>query len=379
MWALSITAALLTNLRRFDTFGRPKPRLPRRSLRRSVLNHHVYIEPSGHELDADPAESVLDAALRQGLALPYGCRNGACRSCKGRILQGEVAYPGGRPKALTALDEAQGFALLCMAHATTDLRIAVEEIDSDQKILVRNLPCRIVQKRELAHDVIGLELMLPASERLQYLPGQYVDVLLRDGRRRAFSLANAPRDDDRLELQIRRVPGGTFSEHVFHHLKERALLRIRGPLGSFYLRKKNPRPVILVAGGTGFAPIKAIVEGALADGFPGPIHIYWGVRARRDLYMHELVSAWADEHAHLQYTPVLSEPLPDEAWSGRTGLVHQALLEDFADLSPFALYVSGPPVMVNAGRESCIARGLDPDHFHSDSFDYAYETGHDRA
>ena len=330
-------------------------------------------------LHAEADESVLDAALRQGLALPYGCRNGACRSCKGSILEGQVEYPGGIPKSLTSLDVAQGFALLCTAHATTDLRIAVEEIDSEQKIVVRNLPCRVARKHQLAHDVIGLELMLPASERLQYLPGQYVDVLLRDGRRRAFSLANAAREDDRLELQIRRVPGGSFSEYVFQHLKERALLRLRGPLGSFYLRKKDHRPIILMAGGTGFAPIKAIVEGALADGFPGKMHLYWGVRACRDLYMHELASTWAAEHEALEYTPVLSEPMPGDEWTGRTGFVHDALIADLADLSPFTVYVSGPPLMVTAGRENFIAHGLDPARFHSDSFDYAYETGHDTA
>ena len=343
------------------------------------MSNLIHIEPSGQELHAEPDESVLDAALRQGLALPYGCRNGACRSCKARVLEGQVEYPDGLPKSLTPLDTAQGFALLCMAHPTTDLRIEVEEIDSEQKIVVRNLPCRVAQKRQLAHDVIGLELMLPASERLQYLPGQYVDVLLRDGRRRAFSLANAPREDDRLELQIRHVPGGTFSEYVFHHLKERALLRLRGPLGSFYLRKKDHQPVILMAGGTGFAPVKAIVEGALAGGFPGKIHLYWGVRARRDLYMHDLASAWAAGHDGLAYTPVLSEPLAEDQWSGRRGFVHDAVLEDFADLSPFTVYVSGPPIMVRAGREKFIARGLDPARFHSDSFDYAYETGHNDA
>jgi CDP-4-dehydro-6-deoxyglucose reductase, E3 len=343
------------------------------------LSHRIHIEPSDHELRAEPHESVLDAALRQGIALPYGCRNGACRSCKGRVLEGQIDYPDGPPKSLTPLDEAQGFALLCMACATSDLRIAVEEIDSEQKIVVRNLPCRVVHKRQLAHDVVGLELMLPASERLQYLPGQYLDVLLRDGRRRAFSLANAPRDDDRLELQIRRVPGGTFSEYVFQHLKERALLRLRGPLGSFYLRRKDHRPIILMAGGTGFAPIKAIVEDALANGFPGKVHLYWGARARRDLYMHDLAEGWASGHDGLEYTPVLSEPLPEDEWSGRRGLVHEAVLEDFADLSPFTVYVSGPPIMVKAGRENFIAHGQDPARFHSDSFDYAYETGHDLA
>lgn len=343
------------------------------------LTHHIHIEPSGHELHASPDESVLDAALRHGFALPYGCRNGACRSCKGRVLEGEVRYPDGVPKALSALDVAQGFALLCMARAVGDLRIEVEEFDPSENIVVRNLPCRVARKRALAHDVIGLELMLPASERLRYLPGQYVDVLLRDGRRRAFSIANAPREDDRLELQIRHVPGGAFSEYVAHHLEERALLRLRGPLGSFYLRRKIRGPIILMAGGTGFAPIKAIVEGALATGFADNIHLYWGVRARRDLYMHDTASAWAAQHERIEYVPVLSEPLADDAWPGRTGFVHQAVLEDFADLSPFSVYASGPPVMVEAGREQFAARGLDPGRFHADSFDYAYATGHDDA
>jgi CDP-4-dehydro-6-deoxyglucose reductase len=266
-----------------------------------------------------------------------------------------------------------------MARPTSDVRIEVEEFDPEQNIVVRNLPCRVTSKRELAHDVIGLELMLPASERLQYLPGQYLDVLLRDGRRRAFSIANAPREDDRLELQIRHVPGGTFSEYVFHHLKERALLRLRGPLGSFYLRKKDHRPVILMAGGTGFAPIKAIVEGALAGGLPDEMRLYWGVRARRDLYMHDVASAWAAEHERFEYVPVLSDPLPDDTWSGRTGFVHQTVLEDCPDLSPYTVYASGPPVMVKAGREQFAERDLVPARFHSDSFDYAYETGHDDA
>jgi len=341
------------------------------------LSYRIHIEPSGHAFTAQADESVLDAALEHGLALPYGCRNGACRSCKGRVLEGEVHYPERDPPALTPFDTAQGFALLCMARAKTDLRVEVEEIDSEQDIIVRNLPCRVVAKQWLAHDVIGLELALPASERLQYLPGQYLDILLRDGRRRAFSIANAPRADDRLELQIRHVPGGAFSDYVFEHLKERALLRLRGPLGSFYLRRKDPRPVILMAGGTGFAPIKAIIEGALASGFDEPMHLYWGARAERDLYMHERACAWAAEHAGFEYVPVLSEPQTENAWAGRTGFVHQAVLADFPDLSDYAVYASGPPVMITAAREHFVARGLDVGRLHSDSFDYAYATGHD--
>ena len=339
----------------------------------------VEISSSGHAFQVEDGESVLDAALRQGLALPYGCRNGVCRSCKGKILEGEVEYPGGTPKALAPMEVAKGFALFCQAHPQSDLRIDVEEISGAGDIVVRMLPCRVAAKRPLAHDVIQLELTLPQSQRLQFLAGQYVDIVMRDGRRRAFSLANPPHDDDRLELQIRHVPGGTFSGYVFQSLKEKSLLRLRGPLGSFYLRKKDKLPVILVAGGTGFAPIKSIIEDALSEGYPQPMHLYWGVRSRRDLYMHETAGRWAEKYRNLRYVPVLSDPLPEDEWEGRTGFVHQAVLEDFPDLSGFGVYMSGPPVMVNAGRETFADRGLDPMHLHSDSFDYAYETGHDEG
>ncbi len=344
-----------------------------------LMTFKVEITSSGHAFQVENGESVLDAALRQGLALPYGCRNGACRSCKGKIIQGEVHYPGGTPKALTPIDVTQGFALFCQARPKSELVIDVEEIAGAGDIVVRMLPCRVAAKRQLAHDVIQLELTLPQSQRLQFLAGQYVDIVMRDGRRRAFSLANAPHDDDHLELQIRHVPGGTFSGYVFQSLKEKSLLRLRGPLGSFYLRKKYGLPVILVAGGTGFAPIKSIIEDALHEEYPHPMHLYWGVRSRRDLYMHDLASRWSDEHENLHYVPVLSEPLPEDGWDGRTGFVHEAVLEDFPDLSGFGIYMSGPPVMVNAGRETFTARGLDPVHLHSDSFEYAYETGHDEG
>lgn len=338
---------------------------------------NVQIEASGHAFQVEDDESVLDAALRQGLALPYGCRNGACRSCKGKLIEGEIHYPEGTPKALTPLDTEQGWTLFCKARPKSDLRIDVEEIVGAGDIVVRMLPCRVLAKEQLAHDVIELRLQLAQSERLQFLAGQYVDIVLRDGRRRAFSLANAPHDDGHLELQIRRVPGGEFSGYVFESLKEKALLRIRGPLGSFYLRKKDQRPVILMAGGTGFSPIKSIVEDALNENYPHEMHLYWGARSRRDLYKHQLASRWAEEYENFHYVPVLSEPLPEEAWEGRTGFVHQAVAEDFADLSAYSVYMSGPPVMVNAGRETFAGLGLDQKYMHSDSFDYAFETGHD--
>ena len=337
----------------------------------------LRLEPSGRVLEVKPEESVLEAALRQGVALPYGCRNGACRSCRARILDGAVHYPDGPPKALQPSDRDDGFVFLCAAHLRAGARIEVEEIDADRDIVVRTLLCRLVEKEILAHDVVALRLRLQEGERLRFLAGQYVDVVLRDGRRRAFSLASPPDGESLYELQIRHVPGGEFSGYAFEHLKPRAILRLLGPLGSFYLRKTPPRPAVLMAGGTGFAPIKSIIEDALNDGFAEPMHLYWGARARRDLYHDALARRWAREHGNFHYTPVLSEPTAQCEWRGRTGFVHEAVLGDFPDLSGWGAYLSGPPAMVSAARRTLVAQGLDPTCLHSDSFDYAFETGHD--
>ena len=345
---------------------------------KATVTFTVQIESSGKSFAVAGGETVLDAALREGLSLPFGCRTGACRSCKGRILEGTVSYPDALPKALQRSDVDQGFALFCKARATSNLIIDIEEIDPSVDIIVREVPCRLIAKEQLNHDVMRLKLQLPEGERLHYLAGQYVDIVMRDGRRRAFSLANAPGHDDYLELQIRHVPDGSFSGYVFSHLKERSLLRVFGPLGSFYLRKDRDAPIVFLAGGTGFAPIKSIIEGALRSGFQAPMHLYWGVRAREDLYLDELATEWAEAHKNLSYTPVLSESDPTDSWSGRTGFVHQVVLEDLPDLTGHVVYLSGPPPMVNAGRRTFVNAGVDPLDVHSDSFDYAYETGHDR-
>ena len=341
------------------------------------MSFSVTVSPSGHTFTANADEALLDAALRQGLAFPYGCRNGACGSCRGRIAAGRVNYPSGPPSGISTTEMERGYALLCHAQAISDIALEIEEIDSVRAIQIRSLPVRIAEKRLLAHDVMLLALQLPAGERLQYLAGQYVDVLLRDGRRRAFSLANEPAADERLELHVRLVAGGSFSGYVFNELRERALMRIHGPLGSFYLRKDREGPIVLVAGGTGFAPIKAMVEDLLREGTERPVHLYCGVRSRRDLYMHDMAGAWCEGSPGMVYVPVLSDPLPEDGWQGRTGFVHQAVLADFPDLSTVDVYASGPPAMIAAVRESFLARGADPERLHSDSFDYAHETGHD--
>lgn len=338
------------------------------------MSFTVTIQPSGHRFQNEDDESVLDAALRQGFALPYGCRNGACGSCKGRVLSGQVSYPQ-RPRALTEADEAEGYAIFCQAVPRSDLEIEVREIGAAKDIVVKTLPCRVASLRRLAHDVMELKLKLPATERLQFLAGQYIDILLRDGRRRSFSLANPPHHDEFLELHIRRVPGGYFTEHVFGEMKEKALLRLEGPLGSFFLREDSQRPVILVAGGTGFAPIKAILEHAFEIGDARPMHLYWGVRAKRDLYLDELVRGWLERHPSLRYTPVLSEPREEDAWTGRTGFVHEAVLADYADLSGYDVYMAGPPAMVEAGREAFVQRrGLPEAQLYYDSFEFGADT-----
>ena len=341
------------------------------------MSFTVTLAPSGRSFQVEMHESVLDAALRDGIALPYGCRNGTCSACRAKIVNGEIVYRDDGPKALRVEEAEKGWGLLCQAIPTTNLDVEIDEISAAAGANIRTVPCRVVEKVIVAYDVVVLRLKLPEAERLQYLPGQYVDVLMRDGRRRSFSLANAPGADDLLSLHIRHVPNGAYSSYVFEHLKEKALLRIRGPLGGFFLREDSTRALIFLAGGTGFAPIKSIIEAALARNDERPINLYWGVRSKRDLYMHELASGWADSHENFRYIPVLSEPRPEDDWQGRSGFVHQAVLDDFTDLSAYEVYSSGPPVMIDAAWESFPGRGLEPEHHFSDAFEFAYETGAD--
>jgi CDP-4-dehydro-6-deoxyglucose reductase len=333
--------------------------------------YRVRILSTGHTFEVAENQTVLEAALRAGFTLPYSCRNGSCGTCKGRIVEGDVDYGVYEAKALTPEERAQGKVLFCQAVPRSDLVIDAREIGLVKDIPIKLLPARVVSMERRAHDVMILALKLPQAEQFKFLAGQYIDILLRNGARRSFSLANPPQQDNLLELHVRHVPGGLFSGHVFTHMKEKDLLRLRGPLGIFFLRESE-RPAILVAGGTGFAPIKSIVEDAIARGLTRPLHVYWGARARRDLYLDELPRRWAREHAHIRYTPVLSESLPEDDWRGRTGWVHDAVLADYPDLSGFEVYASGPPPMIEAIRGSFFARGLPEDRLYYDSFEYAH-------
>jgi len=250
------------------------------------------------------------------------------------------------------------------------MTIKVHLVTSGDEIEIKKMPCRVVQKEFLAHDVVALWLKLPTNERLQFLAGQYIDILLKDGRRRSFSIANAPHDDEFIELHIRHIDGGDFTGHVFDSMKTKAILRIEGPHGSFYLREDSDRPMIFMAGGTGFAPTKGIMEHAFAEKVANPMYLYWGARAKRDLYMNDLAASWAAKHDNLTFVPVLSEPTADDNWQGRTGFVHEAIVADFDDLSGVDIYACGPPAMVHAGKDAFAELGFDLEHYYSDAFEF---------
>ncbi len=332
--------------------------------------HAVRLEPSGHTFTVAPGETVLEAALRQGIGLPYGCRNGACGACKGVLRSGELAYGEYQERALHPAERQAGKALTCCTRPLTDIVFEVRELAGAKDLAIRTLPCRVERVEKPVEDVAILYLKLPAGERLQFLAGQYVDILLKDGKRRSFSMANAPHDDAFLQLHVRKSPGGAFSNFVFEQMKERAILRFEGPLGTFYLREDSAdKPMVFVAGGTGFAPIKALIEHCFHNGVDRQMVLYWGARSLKDLYMPQLPGRWQAEHPGFTFIPVLSDPIPGDAWTGRTGLVHQAVLDDFSDLSGYQVYACGAPAMTDIARETFVAqRRLPEDEFYCDAF-----------
>ncbi len=336
------------------------------------MGFQISVQPSQHVFQAEADETILDAALRQGLMLPYGCRDGACGACRGKVLSGQVDYGKAQIHALGEEDRRAGFALFCCAIAQSDLLIESRELRSSLDVPVKTLPARVQKLTRAAPDVMIMELKLPASERLQFFAGQYIEILLKNGRRRAFSLANAPHDDSCLQLHIRHMPGGQFTDAVFSTMKERDMLRFNGPHGSFFLREESEKPMLLVAGGTGFAPIKAIVEHAIAEKSPRPMDIYWGGRTRADLYLRPLAEQWALDHIGIRFVPVLSDSPESEGWTGRTGFVHAAAIQDFPDLSTHQVYVCGSPAMVAAARQDFVGQcQLPEDEFFADSFELA--------
>lgn len=334
------------------------------------MTYTITLQPSQHSFTIEADETVLEAALKHGYTLPYSCRDGACGACKGKVLQGAVDHGRAQTQALSDDEKSAGMTLFCCAKPLSDLTIESREISAVKDLPVKTMPCRVEKMERLADDVMVLKLRLPANERMQFLAGQYIDILLKDQKPRSFSLANAPHDDSLLELHIRNILGGAFTQHVFGEMKERDILRIKGPLGTFFLREDSDKPIIFVASGTGFAPVKAIIEHALHIGVKRPMHFYWGARKRADLYMLPLAEAWHAQGIH--FVPVLSEPLPEDHWQGRTGLVHEAVMADFADLSGHEIYACGAPIMVEAAHTDFTTRcKLPNDAFFSDAFTFA--------
>ena len=332
--------------------------------------HTVTLSPGGQAFQVEDGESVLTAALRSGLVIPYGCKNGACGSCKGKIISGTVDYGTYQEKALSATEREQGRALFCQARPLTDCVLEARLVGKAGDIPIKTLPCRIHSMQKLTDDVMVLKLKLPASERLQFLAGQYLEFMLRDGTRRSFSMGNAPHDDELVEIHVRHVPGGQFTDHVFGKMKEKDILRFEAPLGTFFLREDTDKPIVFVASGTGFAPIKSIIEYAMHKEIVRPMTLYWGGRRPRDLYMHELAQKWASEFgAFFDYVPVVSDAMPEDNWDGRTGFVHRAVMEDFPDLSGHQVYACGVPIMVDSARADFIAHcKLPEEEFYADSF-----------
>ncbi|RRD57141.1 CDP-6-deoxy-delta-3,4-glucoseen reductase [Comamonadaceae bacterium OH2545_COT-014] len=338
------------------------------------MSFSITVQPSGRQFEAGPDETLLAAAIRQGIGLPYGCKDGACGSCKCKLLSGRVTHGPHQDKALSPEEAAQGYVLTCCGTAQTDVVLESRQVTEAGLHPVKKMPARVAGLQKLSPDVMRVRLQLPANDVMQYHAGQFIEFILRDGARRSYSMASAPHTvlangAPMTDLHIRHMPGGKFTDHVFGAMKEKEILRIEGPLGSFFLREDSAKPIVLLASGTGFAPLKAIIEHMQHQGITRPAVLYWGGRRPHDLYMHEWAVARAAEMPQLRYVPVVSDALPEDGWQGRTGFVHQAVLQDWPDLSGHQVYACGAPVMVDAARRDFSAQaGLPPEEFYADAF-----------
>ena len=335
--------------------------------------YRVTLNPSGHTFDADADQNVLKSALDSGFMLPYSCRTGNCRTCRATIVSGEIDHAKTKTEYLSLDERQQGYALLCQARPCSDLVVDVAEIAGLEAQQPRVLPCRVVRLDKPASDVAILELRLPPNDKLRFAAGQYVEFLLDGDQRRAYSIASAPKIEGAvlIELHVRHTPGGLFTDRVFSSMKLRDLLKIEAPFGTFFLRETSDAPVVFVAAGTGFAPIKAIIESAFARGIQKtrPMVLYWGARVPEDLYMMDVPQRWAEEEPNFQFVPVLSEAPADSGWTGRTGFVHRAVMQDIPDLSAHEVYACGTPLMVEAAKRDFAADcGMREDAFFADEF-----------
>jgi len=335
----------------------------------SAASFAISVQPSGIQFDAQPDESLLAAGIRQGIGLPYGCKDGACGSCKCKLVSGQVQQSNFQRKALSEEEEAQGFVLTCSARALSNVTLESRQVTPAGALPVKKMPTRVSSLVRKTEDVIVMQLQLPANDTFVYRAGQYVEFILRDGARRSYSMANAPDKGSGVELHIRHMPGGRFTDQVFGTMKEKDILRIEGPMGSFFLREDSEKPMVFLASGTGFAPLKALLEHMQHCGITRPVTLYWGGRRPADLYMDDWVQAQYAAMPNLRYVPVVSDALPEDAWQGRTGFVHHAVLEDLPDLSSYQVYACGAPIVVDSAKRDFGAQaGLPAEEFFADAF-----------
>ncbi len=337
------------------------------------MSYNVHNHYNDTSFTTENEETILQAALRNGHLYPYGCQSGACGTCKTKLLNGSVMHLSRDPNILSDEELANGTCLACQAVPQEDIEIDVQEVAKVKEIEIKTMPTRVREKNLLADDVVQLFLSVPKTHQFDFLPGQYLKILLKNGKERSFSIANTPRKitAEGIELHIRVVPEGHYSPVVKDSVTVKDIIRIQGPFGTYFLRKETEQPIILVAGGTGFAPIKALIEDAIESGLTQPITLYWGTRTEADLYQDNLAKQWANTIDNFTYVPVLSEEPNDSDWSGERGFVHEALIRNHTDLTECSVYASGPPVMIDALEQSLPALGLDPDSFYTDRFDYA--------
>jgi CDP-4-dehydro-6-deoxyglucose reductase, E3 len=336
------------------------------------MSFTVTVQPSGRSFTVNPDQAILAAGIAQGVGMPYGCKDGACGSCKCKKLEGTVVHGPHQSKALSAEEEANGYVLTCCGVPHSDVVLESRQVTEAGAMPIKKMPSRVTLLEKKSPDVMRVLLQLPANDVMQFHAGQYVEFLLRDGARRSYSMANAPHTlvagSPTIELHIRHMPGGKFTDHVFSAMKEKEILRIEGPFGSFYLRDSD-KPMVLLASGTGFAPIKALIEHMQFKNITRPAVLYWGGRRPEDLYMHNWVMAKVAEMPSLTYIPVISNATAEDGWRGRTGFVHQAVMQDHPDLSGYQVYACGAPIVVDSAKADYIGKcSLPEDEFYADSF-----------
>jgi len=342
------------------------PWLPPKRMRKEAF--HMLIHPDNRIVSIRDGERVLDAALREGVLLPYDCRNGGCGECKAALLQGSVDHGVYQREFLTDEERSQGKVLACCATPRSDIELEYVPTGTLGNVPVRVYTARVVRLNKLSRDVIQVFLKVEGEETPRFYAGQYINIVLADGEKRSFSFATAPHERDLIELEIRWIQGGKYTTHVFTEMKVGDVVRFEGPLGAFFLREDSVKPIIFVAGATGFAPVKSMVEHAFHIGLKRRMILYWGVRSLRDLYLPDLPRKWEQEQPNFKFVPVLSDPQPEDHWEGRVGLVHEAILADFPDLSTHQVYACGSVAMVQAVRPAFVARGLSEHDCFSDAF-----------